>query len=132
VRSFFSSDRVCNHPSNWLNDGGWAEADSGKPACLREIVEVVASRQEKMLVFTQFREVVAPLTAFLGQIFGRAGFVLHGQIQVKRRPGAKVSDRLGYLRLAGQAKWKKATLDFVEFLAGTEPHVRAQGPLRNA
>ena len=65
--------QICNHPSQWLNDGGWAEADSGKLARLREIAEVVASRQEKMLVFTQFREVTAPLAAFLGEIFGRAG-----------------------------------------------------------
>ena len=77
--------QICNHPSQWLNDGGWVEADSGKLARLREIVEVVASRQEKILVFTQFREVVAPLAAFLGEIFGHAGLALHGQIQVKQR-----------------------------------------------
>ena len=77
--------QICNHPSQWLNDGGWAEADSGKLARLREIVEVVASRQEKILVFTQFREVVAPLAAFLGEIFGHNGLVLHGETQVKQR-----------------------------------------------
>ena len=49
--------QICNHPSHWLGDGGWAEADSGKLARLREIAEVVAARQEKMLVFTQFREI---------------------------------------------------------------------------
>ena len=65
--------QICNHPSQWLDDGAWAEADSGKLARLREIAEVVAARQEKMLVFTQFREVTAPLAAFLGGIFGRAG-----------------------------------------------------------
>ena len=48
--------QICNHPSQWLRDGVWAEADSGKLARLREIAEVVAARQEKMLVFTQFRE----------------------------------------------------------------------------
>ena len=59
--------QICNHPSQWLNDNGWAEEDSGKWARLREIAEVVAARQEKMLVFTQFREMTAPLAAFLGQ-----------------------------------------------------------------
>ena len=34
-----------------------AEADSGKFARLRDIAEVMAARQEKALVFTQFREV---------------------------------------------------------------------------
>ena len=77
--------QICNHPSQWLDDGGWAEADSGKLARLREIAEVVAARQEKMLVFTQFREATEPLAAFLGGIFGQAGLVLHGQTAVRQR-----------------------------------------------
>jgi len=77
--------QICNHPSQWLNDQSWAEEDSGKWARLREIAEVVAARQEKMLVFTQFREMTAPLAGFLGGIFGRPGLVLHGQTEVKRR-----------------------------------------------
>ncbi len=77
--------QLCNHPSQWLGDGGWAEGDSGKFARLREIAEVVASKQEKMLVFTQFREATAPLSAFLGGIFGREGLVLHGGTPVGKR-----------------------------------------------
>ncbi len=77
--------QICNHPSQWLNDGGWAEADSGKFGRLREIVEVVASRQEKVLVFTQFREMAAPLAGFLEGIFGQAGLVLHGETKVRQR-----------------------------------------------
>ncbi|MGH7055384.1 MAG: DEAD/DEAH box helicase, partial [Stellaceae bacterium] len=79
--------QICNHPSHWLNDGLWAEADSGKLGRLREIAEVVATRQEKMLVFTQFREVTAPLAAFLGEVFGRSGLVLHGATAVRTRRG---------------------------------------------
>ena len=77
--------QICNHPSHWLNDSVWAEKDSGKWARLREIGEVVAARQEKMLVFTQFREMTGPLATFLGQIFGRTGMVLHGGTAVKNR-----------------------------------------------
>jgi SNF2 family DNA or RNA helicase len=77
--------QVCNHPSQWLNDGVWAEEDSGKWARLREIAEIVASRQEKMLVFTQFREITGPLATFLGGIFGRPGLVLHGETAVRNR-----------------------------------------------
>ncbi|HVC63188.1 MAG TPA: DEAD/DEAH box helicase [Acetobacteraceae bacterium] len=77
--------QICNHPSQWLNDNVWAEEDSGKWARLREIAEVVAARQEKMLVFTQFREMTGPLATFLGQIFGRPGLVLHGDTAVKDR-----------------------------------------------
>jgi non-specific serine/threonine protein kinase len=77
--------QICNHPSQWLGDGAWGEIDSGKWARLREIAEVVAARQEKMLVFTQFREVTAPLAAFLGSVFERPGLVLHGETEVKKR-----------------------------------------------
>jgi superfamily II DNA or RNA helicase len=77
--------QICNHPSQWLNDAVWAEEDSGKWGRLREIAEVVAAKQEKMLVFTQFREMTGPLAAFLGQIFGRPGLVLHGETAVKNR-----------------------------------------------
>ena len=77
--------QICNHPSQWLGDGGWSESDSGKWARLREIGEVVAARQEKMLVFTQFREVTAPLAGFLGSVFQRPGLVLHGETEVKKR-----------------------------------------------
>ena len=55
--------QICNHPSQWLGDGAWSEEDSGKWARLRDIAEVIAAKQEKMLVFTQFREVTAPLAA---------------------------------------------------------------------
>jgi non-specific serine/threonine protein kinase len=79
--------QIGNHPSQWLGDGGWAEADSGKFARLREIAEVVAARQEKMLVFTQFREVTGPLADFLARIFGRSGLVLHGGTAVAERAG---------------------------------------------
>jgi non-specific serine/threonine protein kinase len=77
--------QICNHPSQWLGDGAWSERDSGKWARLREIAEVIAAKQEKMLVFTQFREVIAPLAGFLGSIFGGPGLVLHGETEVKKR-----------------------------------------------
>jgi non-specific serine/threonine protein kinase len=77
--------QICNHPSQWLGDGAWTEEDSGKLARLRDIAEVVAARQEKALIFTQFKETTAPLAAFLGSVFGRPGLVLHGEIEVKKR-----------------------------------------------
>ena len=77
--------QICNHPSQWLGDGAWTEEESGKWARLRDIAEVIAAKQEKMLVFTQFREVTAPLAAFLASVFGRPGLVLHGETEVRKR-----------------------------------------------
>ncbi|MGH8566777.1 MAG: DEAD/DEAH box helicase, partial [Gammaproteobacteria bacterium] len=79
------SKQICNHPSHWLGDGAWAEDDSGKWARLRELGEVIAAKQEKALIFTQFREITAPLASFLGAVFGRSGLALHGETEVKKR-----------------------------------------------
>ena len=77
--------QICNHPSQWLGDGAWKAGDSGKFDRLRELVEVIAAKQEKVLVFTQFRETTEPLSAFLGSIFGCEGLVLHGGTPVAKR-----------------------------------------------
>ena len=87
LASLMRFKQICNHPSQWLGDGAWREADSGKLARLREIAEVIAAKQEKVLVFTQFREVTSPLAAFRGTVFGRPGLVLHGETDVKKRKG---------------------------------------------
>jgi superfamily II DNA or RNA helicase len=77
--------QICNHPSQWLGDQAWAEEDSGKLARLRAIAEEIAARQEKALVFTQFREITAPLASFLGSVFGASGLVLTGETEVGKR-----------------------------------------------
>jgi len=77
--------QICNHPSQLLGDGQYGPGDSGKFARLAELCEEIASRQEKMLVFTQFREITDPLASFLAQQFGRPGLVLHGGTPVGQR-----------------------------------------------
>jgi non-specific serine/threonine protein kinase len=77
--------QICNHPSQWLGDGGYHPAESGKLARLRELTEPIALRQEKVLVFTQFREMTEPLARFLAGVFGRPGLVLDGSTPVKAR-----------------------------------------------
>ena len=77
--------QICNHPSHWLGDDAWAESDSGKFARLRELADVIAAKQEKVLVFTQFREATQPIATFLGTVFGREGLVLHGATPVSKR-----------------------------------------------
>jgi len=77
--------QICNHPSQFLGDGGYRPADSGKFDRLRTICEEIVSRQERVLVFTQFREMTEPIAAFLAEVFGRGGLVLHGGTAVKHR-----------------------------------------------
>ncbi len=77
--------QICNHPSQWLGDNGYEAGDSGKFARLGEICAELAERQERALVFTQFRELTGPLADHLAGIFGRPGLVLHGQTPVGKR-----------------------------------------------
>jgi non-specific serine/threonine protein kinase len=77
--------QVCNHPDHYTGAGLFREEDSGKFMRLREICEVVADRHERVLVFTQFREMVDPLDRFLAEVFGHPGAVIHGGVPVTRR-----------------------------------------------
>jgi len=77
--------QICNHPSQLLGDGEYKPKQSGKFQRLAELCEEIASRQEKLLVFTQFREMTTPLADFLTQQFGQPGLILHGGTPVKQR-----------------------------------------------
>jgi len=79
--------QICDHPSLWLGDGDFDAEASGKLVRLAELCEPIAARQEKVLVFTQFRTMIEPLRAQLEACFGHPGLVLHGGTRVKRRQG---------------------------------------------
>ena len=85
LRSLVRLKQICNHPSQLSGDGDYAPGDSGKFRRLAEICEELAGRQERALVFTQFREIIDPLSEHLAAVFGRAGLALHGGTGVKRR-----------------------------------------------
>jgi SNF2 family DNA or RNA helicase len=77
--------QICNHPDQWLGHGDYDAEISGKFARLKDLCEVIEAKQEKVLVFTQFREIIPALYEFLTQIFGDRGLYLHGQTTVKER-----------------------------------------------
>jgi superfamily II DNA or RNA helicase len=77
--------QICNHPDQWLGHGDYDAEISGKFARLKDLCEVIEAKQEKVLVFTQFREIIPALYEFLTQIFGERGLYLHGQTTVKER-----------------------------------------------
>jgi len=77
--------QICNHPSQWLGHGQYEEQDSGKFIRLKEICESIREKQEKVLIFTQFREIMPALNTFLSGVFGEEGLALHGQTVIKDR-----------------------------------------------
>lgn len=77
--------QICNHPAQVLDDGEFHAKDSGKFIRLQALCEEIASRQEKVLIFTQFREITEPLTHFLQSVFKAPGLMLDGSTAVKKR-----------------------------------------------
>lgn len=77
--------QICNHPGQILGDMDYHESRSGKFARLAELVLEIAARQEKVLIFTQYREITVPIAAYLEQLFGTGGLVLHGGTPVAKR-----------------------------------------------
>ncbi|MGH6802340.1 MAG: DEAD/DEAH box helicase [Methyloceanibacter sp.] len=79
--------QVCNHPSQLTGDGAYTPEESGKFLRVAEICEELAERQQRALIFTQFREIIDPLADHLYAVFGRRGLMLHGGTSVSKRKG---------------------------------------------
>jgi superfamily II DNA or RNA helicase len=77
--------QICNHPGHWRGDDAYDPAASGKFSRLAELAEEIASRQEKLLVFSQFKEMTEPLVDFLRGVFRREGLLLHGGTSIGER-----------------------------------------------
>jgi len=85
LSSIMKFKQICNHPDQYLGSTTFDEEESGKFDRLKEICEIIYEKREKVLVFTQFKEMTAPLHEFLKKIFGRSGLILHGSIPVGKR-----------------------------------------------
>jgi non-specific serine/threonine protein kinase len=77
--------QICNHPDQYLGQKSYDAEHSGKFAKLAELCETIAEKRERVLVFTQFREMTSPIADYLEAVFGRKGLVLHGGTPVKKR-----------------------------------------------
>ena len=77
--------QICNHPDEYLGQEAYEVRDSGKFEVLKALCETIAEKRERVLVFTQFKEIIPYLDGFLAGVFGRRGLVLHGGTPVKKR-----------------------------------------------
>lgn len=85
LSSLMQLKQICNHPSQFLGQGGYVKSESGKFQRLESICQPIVERQERVLVFTQFQAITERLAEFLAEVFGRPGLVLHGGVAVKKR-----------------------------------------------
>jgi SNF2 family DNA or RNA helicase len=77
--------QICNHPVHYLGDGGRLSARSGKLSRFDELIDDLLEAEERMLVFTQFREMGELLTRHLHERIGLAVPFLHGGVTRARR-----------------------------------------------
>ena len=84
LQSLMLLKQICNHPAQ-AQGGDFAAEASGKFQAVAALCTTLAARQEKLLVFTQFREIVDPLAQCLAGIFHAPGLTLHGGIAVGKR-----------------------------------------------
>ena len=87
LASLMQLKQICNHPAQWQGQGAYDEDRSGKFERLSTLCSELAERQERALIFTQFREIAEPLVRYLSGVFGRPGLVLHGGTAVSKRRG---------------------------------------------
>ena len=77
--------QICNHPDQYLGTEEYSPSQSGKFELLRQLAQTIAEKRERVLVFTQFKEITGYLDDYLAEIFGRRGGVIHGGVSVKKR-----------------------------------------------
>lgn len=85
LKALMKLKQVCNHPDQYLGQSAFTPSQSGKFEVMRDICRNIAENRERVLVFTQFREITDPLDEFLQEVFGCRGFVLHGGTPVRKR-----------------------------------------------
>ncbi|HFD0819975.1 TPA: DEAD/DEAH box helicase [Legionella pneumophila] len=77
--------QICNHPGQLLGDKDYQAQRSGKFDRLTYLCSEIGERQEKVLIFTQYREMTIPIAQYLEKCFGEPGLILHGGTAVAKR-----------------------------------------------
>lgn len=77
--------QICNHPDQYLGQERFDPKESGKFETLRTICETIYERRERVLIFTQYKEIISTLKEYLEGIFESEGLVIHGGVPVAKR-----------------------------------------------
>ncbi len=77
--------QICNHPTQYLKNKIYDPTQSGKIALLFEILENILENNEKVLIFSQFREMCVMLERFIAERFGENPLLYHGGHSMKKR-----------------------------------------------
>ena len=77
--------QICNHPSLYLKTENFDQNLSGKSLLLMDLLQKINDRNEKVLIFTQFKKMGALLEKMIASQFGCTPLFFHGSLQQKKR-----------------------------------------------
>ncbi len=77
--------QICNHPALFLKNGDFSPERSGKTEMLLSLLESIMESGQKVLVFTQFKEMGDMLQRMIEQRLGERPLFLHGGCSIKER-----------------------------------------------
>ena len=77
--------QICNHPSHFLKRGNFSPELSGKATMLIDILRNIFENNEKVLIFTQYKEMGEILKVMIRECFGDQPLFLHGGVLRKQR-----------------------------------------------
>jgi SNF2 family DNA or RNA helicase len=77
--------QICNHPDQYLKENGVLAGRSGKLDRAREILDSVVEAGERVIVFTQYREMGNRLIQYLDDVMGVTIPFLHGGVSTDKR-----------------------------------------------
>lgn len=80
-----SLKQVCNHPYHYLKHGDMSQSASGKTEKLMSILTNILDNNEKVLIFTQYKEMGSILEKIIGNEFNMDPLFFHGSLNVKAR-----------------------------------------------
>ena len=77
--------QICNHPALFLKNGDYRTELSGKAEMLLDRIEGIVAGNEKVLVFTQFREMGDILVRMIEEHIGMRPLFYHGGCSINER-----------------------------------------------
>ncbi|MBF0578298.1 DEAD/DEAH box helicase [Erysipelotrichaceae bacterium RD49] len=77
--------QICNHPAQYQKMGDYSISRSGKFGALRDIAQTIAKNKQKVIVFTQFAQIIPALVKLLEKEFKQSGASIDGSTTTKAR-----------------------------------------------
>lgn len=77
--------QICNHPTQYLKDNNLDATLSGKTVMLLDLLRSIVDSGEKVLIFTQFKEMGDLLLHFIREALGEEAMFYHGGCSIKQR-----------------------------------------------